>query len=142
MFTPIISVPLAIVMMLNLSTTTLFKDEGEAPIQMINERSLSDSEFIEWKSLQNGLDPKMMLAIAKCESGIRQYNKNGQVIVSSTKDYGLFQIWHGNHAKAKELGFDVMTREGNMDFAVWLMIKGGGVRHWKASAKCHGYVAK
>ena len=48
-----------------------------------------------------------MLKIAKCESGLQQFNKKGETLISPTNDAGLFQIniktWDN---KAKELGLD------------------------------------
>jgi hypothetical protein len=121
------------------------RDEPKPPITMIDEKTLSDEDYIILKSTQAGLDPKMMLAIAKCESGLRQYDKDGKLLISNSpsKDQGLFQIWPGNaHNKEKtgyeDLKIDVTTREGNVEYAIFLM-KNGGASHWSASKNCHGY---
>jgi len=44
-----------------------------------------------------------MVAIAKCESGLKQFKADGSVVVSPTHDYGLMQInrktWHETSIK-------------------------------------------
>ncbi len=63
--------------------------------------------------------PDTMVAVAKCESGLKQFNSKGEVIVSPTKDFGLMQInqlvWDD---KAKELGLDYKNNlEDNLKMA-------------------------
>jgi hypothetical protein len=57
--------------------------------------------------------PELMLAIAKCESGVKQFREDGTVVKSPTRDFGLFQInektWH---RVAQELGYDY---KGSLD---------------------------
>lgn len=147
-------VSLAMLASLMLGTTTAKventppSDEPKAPIQvvqLIDEKTLSDEEFVKLKSEHAGLDSVMMLAIAKCESGLRQFEKDGTLLKSrfSSNDQGLFQIWPGNATTKQktgyqDLGIDVTTREGNMEYAIYLM-KADGPVHWKASSDCHRY---
>ena len=75
-------------------------------------------------------DANTMLQIAICESGMKQFKDNSnEVVQGPTQDYGLFQIHYTNIPKAKELGYDVMTTEGNIKMAQYLY-KHGGKNHW------------
>ncbi len=82
----------------------------------------------------------VMNRIAKCESGNTQFAKNGQVILNAntngTVDVGKYQInmkvWG---AKATELGYDLMTEEGNTNFAMWLFTTHGS-EPWYSSVNC------
>lgn len=64
-------------------------------------------------------DPELMVAIATCESGLRQFDTEGNVIVSPTKDFGIFQInektWH-NTAESLELDYK-NSEEDNIEMA-------------------------
>ena len=44
--------------------------------------------------------------IAKCESSIRQFDDKGQVVESTTNDFGILQINSVHDAQAKKLGLD------------------------------------
>lgn len=64
---------------------------------LIYERPLSVKEIIIKESIKQGVDPKLALAIATCESSLKptatNINKDG------TRDRGVFQIndyWHPN----------------------------------------------
>ncbi len=76
-----------------------------------------------------------MLAIAQCESKMRQFLPSGEVLVSPTHDYGLFQINHIHIEEAKKLGIDIMTFEGNIDFAEYLYNQ-SNVKSWYMSQHC------
>jgi len=75
-------------------------------------------------------DPVMVL-VAKAESGMRQFDKDGNVIVNKkTNDVGLFQIsvkYHGE--TAKRLGLDIYTLEGNIAYTKYLL-KTQGLNAW------------
>ena len=58
-----------------------------------------------------------MRKIAHCESRKRQFLNNGDVVKSSTKDWGYFQINERWIPKAEELGLDIMSLEGNFAMA-------------------------
>ncbi len=82
-------------------------------------------------------DP-VLLAIAQCESSFRHYDTDGTVLRGAVNpaDVGLMQInekYHGD--KAVELGFDLETPEGNMQYAKWLYEKEGG-QPWISSSSC------
>lgn len=53
-----------------------------------------------------------MIKIAKCESGLRQFDTKGKTIISKTNDYGLFQINEGSWDKtAQQMGLDYKGSE-------------------------------
>lgn len=69
-------------------------------------------------------DP-LMWKIITCESGNRQFNKDGSVLKSPTSDYGVSQINKIHIPEAKKLGIDIMTLEGNLEFAQVLYKRSG-----------------
>jgi len=77
-----------------------------------------------------------MRAIAEAESGWRQYDSEGNVLVGykDGRDYGIFQIRDIHIKKAEELGMDIKTPEGNIDYALYLFGE-NGTRDWNASKK-------
>lgn len=84
--------------------------------------------------------PPALIAIAKCESGNRQFDKDGNVIrgVLNPYDIGKFQInelYHGE--KALSLGYDIFTEEGNTKMALWLY-EHSGTSPWNWSKPCWG----
>lgn len=81
--------------------------------------------------------PAIMLDVAHCESGTRQYDFPGHVLTSQTNDVGYFQINKSWRKKALALGYDIMTPEGNIGFALWLYHT-RGLRDWSASKHCWG----
>jgi hypothetical protein len=78
-------------------------------------------------------------SIAYCESTNRQYDSNtGQALRGNQNalDVGLFQINEKYHLrKSQELGFDIYTTEGNIDYAMWLL-KTQGSGPWIWSKPC------
>lgn len=85
-----------------------------------------------------GDDSKIMLAIAKCESSLEHFNKDGSVklgIVDS-RDTGLFQINKGYHLdKSKQMGYNIDTLLGNILYAKYLYEQ-SGTQPWSASKHC------
>jgi len=83
-------------------------------------------------------DTPELINVASCESGFRQWDKDGNVLLGKKDkhDMGVMQInayYHGD--QAEELGFDIETLEGNLAYAKYLYEK-QGTRPWRASAKC------
>ncbi len=65
-------------------------------------------------------DAPDMIAVAKCESGFRQYADSGEVLHGGGggKYIGIFQISEAVHlSEATRLGDDIMTTAGNIAYA-------------------------
>jgi len=80
----------------------------------------------------------ILAEVARCESTFRQVDRNGEVLRGKVNksDVGLMQVneyYHGE--KAFDLGFDLLTVDGNLAYAKYLYNK-EGVAPWSASAKC------
>ncbi len=94
--------------------------------------------MIEQKATEMGVDSALAQDIAFCESTSRQFARDGDVLrgKKNPNDLGLFQINQKYHLeKSRELGFDIRTTEGNIDYAMWLL-KHEGSRHWRSSKNC------
>lgn len=103
-------------------------------------------ESLKWKFylydqlLEGGFsyrDYLIIKSIAEAESGFNQYDKNGKIIRGQLNqhDIGIFQINEIYHLKkSKELGMDIYTPEGNIDYAIFLYSK-NGTKDWSWSAK-------
>ena len=78
----------------------------------------------------------LMRGIGKCESGNKQFQANGKVIVSPTNDYGYFQInekiWL---LYSKELRLNIMEMRDNFAMARIILAQ-RGLSAWSASQKC------
>lgn len=81
--------------------------------------------------------PEVLEKIAFCESGQKQFNDDGSVLISPTSDVGYFQINQVHWDRAKELGIDLWTLEGNREFAE-LLYDERGVQPWYMSEHCWG----
>lgn len=83
-------------------------------------------------------DTPILIEIARCESTFRHSDKEGNVIRGRVDkaDVGVMQINERYHLeKAKSLGFDLHTIQGNTAYAEYLYEK-EGAKPWSASAKC------
>lgn len=88
-------------------------------------------------------DIPVMIAIAKCESGPRQFAIGGTPLYAGTGDrmVGIFQIDSSIHtAPALALGFDITTVIGNMGYARYLY-GAEGTAPWISSFPCWSYAA-
>lgn len=95
-------------------------------------------EMIVALAAKHNVDSNQALEIARCESHLRQFDKNGEILrgVQNPADVGVFQINEFYHLeKSKTLGYDIYTTRGNIEYAMWLMTK-EGVRPWKYSHAC------
>lgn len=81
--------------------------------------------------------PKVMIDIARCESGDKQFNSDGTIVKNPhSTAQGRFQIMASLHrANAESMGMDIDTWEGNTRFAMYLYQK-NGTRDWNASKHC------
>lgn len=83
--------------------------------------------------------PAVMIDIARCESGTRQFYDDGSLVrdgVTGTH-VGLFQISEGWIKTAKTFDDDIYMPRGNVDFALRLYKK-YGTQPWNASKFCWG----
>lgn len=97
-------------------------------------------ELISKKAINEGVNVRLATSIAFCESTYRQYDDNGSALrgKENSQDVGLFQINEKYHLKkSQELGFDIYTTNGNIDYAMWLL-KNEGSKHWNWSKPCWG----
>lgn len=80
----------------------------------------------------------VMIAIAKCESGMRQWETNGSPLRGRQHrpDTGVFQINKAAHAgRARKLGLDLDTFEGNVAYAS-MLYETEGTTPWVSSRPC------
>ncbi len=85
-------------------------------------------------------DAPIMERVAFCESTHTQFISEGVVHrgVVNTKDVGIFQINERYHLKdSKNMGIDIYTIEGNMEYARHLY-ETQGLQPWSASRPCWG----
>lgn len=90
--------------------------------------------------VSNFSDVPIMIKVASCESGLRQYDSRGSVLrgVKHPPDSGVFQINKSAHrATAQRLGLDLDTTQGNVAFARYLYEK-EGTAPWNSSRGCWG----
>ena len=83
----------------------------------------------------------ILAKIAKCESHYRQFDKDGKVLRGEEvyEDVGVMQINETYHAtKAKELGYNIYSLDGNLAFGQYLYDM-EGTQPWSASRSCWGY---
>jgi hypothetical protein len=78
--------------------------------------------------------PKRMLAIAKCESNLRQFNEDGTTVISPTMDVGIFQLNLKAHLRSSQkMGLDIINSEDdNIAYAKYLYDR-EGERPWVCS---------
>lgn len=83
-------------------------------------------------------DIPVMIAIAQCESGPRQFAANGVPLYAGTGDrmVGVFQLDSSIHTvPALALGFDITTLAGNLGYARYLYGE-DGTEPWISSFGC------
>jgi hypothetical protein len=82
-------------------------------------------------------DIPVMIAIAKCESGLRQFKSDGTPLLGGTGTMvGVFQIDETTHyTAALALGFDINTVAGNLGYARYLY-GAEGTEPWISSFGC------
>jgi hypothetical protein len=81
-------------------------------------------------------DAPTMAAIAKCESGFRQFDGDGSVLFDpSYSMVGVFQISTAHLPESLSEGMDIMTLQGNMAYARYLYDQ-DGTDPWLDSMSC------
>ena len=82
----------------------------------------------------------VLVDVARCESGFRQYDKDGYVLRGTVnqKDVGLFQINEKYWLDASlKLGYDIYSIDGNIEMAKYIFDT-QGIEAWSASEPCWG----
>lgn len=84
-------------------------------------------------------DDPVLAEIAWCESRMRQFDSNGEVLKNpKSSAIGLMQIMSSLHDEAAiELGLDINTTHGNLAYAQYLY-DNEGTRPWNSSKSCWG----
>lgn len=114
-----------------LSATPALAEEPLKPVPTIEQR-------IELRAEAYKMSPELVqvaIRIAKCESGLKQFDENGEVLrgKQNSQDVGVFQINEKYHLEAsKKMGFNIYAEQGNIDYAMWLMKK-DGTKPWNWS---------
>jgi len=83
-------------------------------------------------------DIPVLAEVARCESTFRQTDKSGNIIRGKANrfDVGVMQINEHYHLeRAKKIGLDIYTLEGNMAYARELY-EDSGTKPWMASSPC------
>jgi hypothetical protein len=82
-------------------------------------------------------DEPILIEIARCESQFRQFGANGKVLKNpNSTAMGVMQIMASIHTKpADNLGLDILTIDGNLEYARHLYEE-QGVKPWAASGAC------
>lgn len=111
-----------------------------APVTKVEEATstIPTRKQLEAKAKAYFKDEPLLVDIARCESQFRQFDENGNVLLGKVNkgDLGLMQINKYYHAeKAKSLGLDLRTVEGNMAYAKYLYNR-EGVEPWMSSSAC------
>lgn len=85
-------------------------------------------------------DIPVMIDVARCESGFRQFTNSGNVLYGGASNgmIGIFQFHARVHQKAAlDLGFDIATAEGNLAYARYVYDR-EGTTPWLSSEHCWG----
>ncbi|MEI6494534.1 MAG: hypothetical protein WCO03_00540 [bacterium] len=119
------------------SVTQVVQAEEIKPAEPEAKESLTD--LIQSMAEHTGVNANRAIAIAKCESRLRQFDeKTGKVLRGQVvpEDVGLFQVNERFHLEAsKAKGYDIYTPEGNIGYAL-MLLKSEGAQHWNASRPC------
>jgi hypothetical protein len=106
---------------------------GTPLLSALNEAQQHNAEYIRQEL------GDIYIEIAKCESGLNQFNPDGTPLISPTRDVGVMQINLAAHgATAEKLGIDIYTLKGNVEYAKILKAQ-SGTQPWYMSRHCHGY---
>lgn len=116
----------------------------EAPKSLVNDEKLkvvsstTVKEMIETEAKLAGVDPALMVRVAKCESGLNPKAKNPVGTASGIYQYldSTFRTYCIN-----EYGLATSSKQKN-DPLVQIqcavkMVKAGGISHWSESSYCH-----
>ncbi len=83
-------------------------------------------------------DEPIMIAVSRCESHFRQYEKDGSVYrgKQNNQDVGIMQINEKYHLEtSQKLDLDIYSLDGNLAYAQYLYDK-QGTAPWSSSSAC------
>jgi hypothetical protein len=135
--TSTMTAPVPVVSTTTASGVSVKADEQATTTIIAGVLSVSQKE-LENKAETYFKDEPILVAIAGCESSFRQYDADGNLLrgLVNKGDIGIMQINEYYHAdKAKTLGFDLTTIDGNMAYAKYLYEQ-EGTKPWISSSKC------
>lgn len=116
-----------------------FTSTVTAETQNINPHNSAD---VEARVREYFADIPSMVAIARCESGFRQFGSDGMVLFDpSYRMIGVFQVSSLHLPHSVEMGNDIMTLEGNLAYARYLY-NANGIDPWMSSFGCWGSAVK
>lgn len=144
-----------ILTIIGINSAVLAYEQNKEPIVYVDEEWVAQKEEVEEVVLIE-VQPTALDLISDCESGIRNadgtavkgsgrhYTDDGTVVIGQHTDpkYGIdvgeHQINTMFHLdRAKSLGIDIFSEEGNAKYARILFREQGGAP-WVASYDCHG----
>lgn len=76
-------------------------------------------------------DPRMVKVLT-CESGLKQFRKDGKPIISPTSDVGIAQINKYHWKRAKNLGLDIFNNEDDNLKMAKIIYDEQGIDAWSA----------
>jgi len=103
-----------------------------------DKQTINPNKDVENQVREYFADIPIMIAISKCESQYRQYEKDGSIFrgIVNNKDVGVMQINEYYHLdRAQKLGIDLYTVQGNMQYAR-LLYSEYGTDPWSSSEPC------
>ena len=112
--------------------------EQATTTKTIEVSSVTGTSTMESYLRQEYADTPILVEIARCESELRQFNKDGTVLRGRAvrDDVGVMQInEHFHAATAKKLGIDIYSIDGNIEYAKHLYEE-SGMAPWSASKPC------
>lgn len=121
----------------NVAATTSVDIQTIAPVETtVKAETINVKEYV--KSYFK--DKPILAEIARCESTYRQFGTEGKVLRGkvNSADVGVMQINEKYHAaRAKKLGIDLYSLDGNLQYGV-LLYKEQGATPWNSSSPCWG----
>lgn len=122
----------------SISSTVTVVDTDNVEATDTKKKALDRNAELESKVRLFFADTPIMAEVLKCESRFRQFNADGTVMrgIANNKDVGLAQVNEFYHLKrAKKLGYNIHTVEGNLAYAK-LLYQEEGTDPWISSAPC------
>lgn len=112
-----------------------------APVALVsegNEQAVEEVQTPAEITKEYFADIPIMIDVAWCESTLRHTDSNGNILrgVVNKGDVGVMQINEYYHLEdSQELGIDIYSIEGNLEYARHLYEK-QGLKPWNSSKKC------